>query len=108
MTTVPSKSIEFSSLRIASTAAGSASFSSPRPIIRALSRAAASVTRTNSNAKLRFILDPPRVWPDSVSAELLQAARLQILGQVRTQEQRFCNAQFQGIRLRIRRHYHGF
>ena len=45
-----------SAWRMASTAAWSAAFSSPRPISRALASAAASVTRTVSRARLRSSL----------------------------------------------------
>jgi hypothetical protein len=45
-------------LRIASTAAPSASFFWPRPIQRAAEIAAASVTRTSSNARLRSVISP--------------------------------------------------
>src|SRR5947209_13425340 len=55
MTTTPSISIFPSERRMASTAAPSALFLSPRPIQRALARAPASVTRTSSSARLRLI-----------------------------------------------------
>src|SRR5436190_12575874 len=55
MTTTPSIGIMPSALRIASTAAPSAVFLSPRPIQRALASAPASVTRTSSRARLRLI-----------------------------------------------------
>src|ERR1700740_2097675 len=45
-----------SALRIASTAAWSAAFSSPRPISLEAASAAASVTRTASRARLRSIV----------------------------------------------------
>jgi len=51
--TVPSISSASSASRIAATAASSAARSSPRPIIRAPASAAASVTRTQSSARLR-------------------------------------------------------
>jgi hypothetical protein len=44
-----------SAWRMALTAAWSAAFSSPRPISRDAAKAAASVTRTASSAKLRSI-----------------------------------------------------
>src|SRR5712664_3242246 len=47
---------EFSVVRMASTAAWSAIFSSPRPLSLDAARAAASVTRTASSARLRSIL----------------------------------------------------
>src|SRR5258708_24783381 len=47
---------ELSVVRMASTAAWSAFFSSPRPISLEAARAAASVTRTASSARLRSIL----------------------------------------------------
>src|SRR5439155_5752496 len=56
ITTVPSIERLFSACRIASTAAWSAAFSSPRPISREADNAAASVTRTASSARLRSIL----------------------------------------------------
>src|SRR5689334_13893457 len=55
MTTVPSMARELSARRIASTAAWSAAFSSPRPMRREAASAAASVTRTTSSARLRSI-----------------------------------------------------
>src|SRR5439155_2145584 len=55
MTTTPSIGIMPSALRMASTAAPSAVFLSPRPIQRALASAPASVTRTSSRARLRLI-----------------------------------------------------
>src|SRR5260370_9280281 len=67
MTTVPSMVRAFSAWRMASTAAWSAAFSSPRPISREADSAAASVTRTASRARLRSIvvvsvmLKPPGV-----------------------------------------------
>src|SRR5580700_8249283 len=57
MTTVPAIARLFNASRIASTAAWSAAFSSPRPISREAESAAASVTRTASNARLRSIFD---------------------------------------------------
>src|SRR5437868_6683469 len=57
ITTVPSIDRLFSACRIASTAAWSAAFSSPRPISREADSAAASVTRTASSARLRSILE---------------------------------------------------
>src|SRR6516164_5637115 len=57
MTTVPAIDRLFSASRIASTAAWSAAFSSPRPIQREAERAAASVTRTASSARLRSIFE---------------------------------------------------
>src|SRR4051812_31276916 len=56
MTTVPSMFSELSAVRMASTAAWSAAFSSPRPISREAASAAASVTRTTSSARLRSII----------------------------------------------------
>src|SRR6185437_2408767 len=53
MTTVPSMGRLFSSRRIASTAAWSAAFSSPRPRSRAALTAARSVTRTISIVRMR-------------------------------------------------------
>src|SRR5579883_1018895 len=53
MTTVPSIGSLLSSRRIASTAAWSAAFSSPRPRSRAALTAARSVTRTISNVRIR-------------------------------------------------------
>jgi hypothetical protein len=53
ITTVPSMASELSEVRMASTAAWSAIFSSPRPISLEAARAAASVTRTTSSARLR-------------------------------------------------------
>src|SRR5215475_272347 len=53
MTTVPSIDRVLSALRMASTAAWSAFFSSPRPISLDAASAAASVTRTASSARLR-------------------------------------------------------
>src|SRR5438128_6023374 len=55
MTTTPSIGTMPSARRMASTAAPSAVFLSPRPIQRALARAPASVTRTSSRARLRLI-----------------------------------------------------
>src|SRR5438309_2312852 len=55
MTTTPSIGIIPSARRMASTAAPSAVFLSPRPIQRALASAPASVTRTSSSARLRLI-----------------------------------------------------
>src|SRR5215472_18793270 len=57
MTTVPAIDKLFNASLIASTAAWSAAFSSPRPIQREAERAAASVTRTASNARLRSIFE---------------------------------------------------
>src|ERR1700736_1348325 len=57
MTTVPAIDRLFSASRIASTAAWSAAFSSPRPIHREAESAAASVTRTASSARLRSIFE---------------------------------------------------
>src|SRR5947208_1681271 len=57
ITTVPSIDRLFSACRIASTAAWSAAFSSPRPISREADNAASSVTRTASSARLRSILE---------------------------------------------------
>ena len=56
ITTVPSIDMLLSAVRMASTAAWSAAFSSPRPIQRDAASAAASVTRTTSSARLRSIL----------------------------------------------------
>src|SRR6185436_15807157 len=53
MTTEPSIATVSSIARIASTAAWSAAFLSPRPIQRPAPIAAASVTRTRSSARLR-------------------------------------------------------
>src|ERR1700688_3126354 len=53
MTTVPSMRSPLRAERMASTAAWSAAFSSPRPIRREAARAAHSVTRTTSRARLR-------------------------------------------------------
>src|SRR5947208_7460969 len=53
MTTMPSIGTVCRTTRMASTAAPSAPFLSPRPIHRDAASAAASVTRTSSNAKLR-------------------------------------------------------
>src|SRR5215470_12697412 len=66
---------------MASTAAWSASFSSPRPITRAEAMAAASVSRTASSPMFLSIADPLRCPADR--AELLQepvrrASRLQL------------------------------
>src|SRR6202011_2758833 len=55
ITTVPSIVRPLSAWRIASTAAWSAAFSSPRPISREAESAATSVTRTASSARLRSI-----------------------------------------------------
>src|SRR5260370_41104210 len=57
---------ELSVVRMASTAAWSAFFSSPRPISLEAARAAASVTRTASSARLRSIL--PALLPLSAIA----------------------------------------
>src|SRR5215469_16960165 len=57
MTTVPAIDRLLSASLIASTAAWSAAFSSPRPIKREAESAAASVTRTASSARLRSILE---------------------------------------------------
>src|SRR5258708_1686447 len=57
MTTVPAIDRLLSASRIASTAAWSAAFSSPRPIQRDAESAAASVTRTASSARLRSIFE---------------------------------------------------
>src|SRR6266511_3905972 len=53
MTTTPSIETPFTTSRMASTAAWSADSLSPRPIHRPAARAAASVTRASSNARLR-------------------------------------------------------
>src|SRR4051812_12901109 len=53
MTTVPSNGSVFSAARMASTAAASAAFSSPRPINFDAAPAAASVTRTISSTRTR-------------------------------------------------------
>ena len=53
ITTTPSMWIVWSTACMPSTAAWSAASLSPRPIQRALARAAASVTRTSSSARLR-------------------------------------------------------
>src|SRR5262249_29610619 len=57
MTTVPAIDRLLSASLIASTAAWSAAFSSPRPIQREAESAAASVTRTASSARLRSIFE---------------------------------------------------
>src|ERR1700737_4828786 len=57
MTTVPAIDRLFSASLIASPAAWSAAFSSPRPIQREAERAPASVTRTASSARLRSIFE---------------------------------------------------
>src|SRR6266850_1416167 len=57
MTTVPAIDRLLSASLIASTAAWSAAFSSPRPIQRDAESAAASVTRTASSARLRSIFE---------------------------------------------------
>src|SRR6202162_1376591 len=80
MTTTPSIGIMPSARRMASTAAPSAVFLSPRPIHRALASAPASVTRTSSRARLRLIsADTPSAArsgrairaPGTVSMDLL-------------------------------------
>ena len=53
ITTMPSISTEFSTSRMASTAARSPPTLSPRPMKRPAASAAASVTRTSSSARLR-------------------------------------------------------
>ena len=53
MTTTPSMAIDDRTMRMAFTAAPSAPSLSPRPIHREAARAAASVTRTSSMARLR-------------------------------------------------------
>src|SRR3954447_20668114 len=53
MTTVPSNSSVLSAVRIASTAAASVAFSSPRPTSFDAATAAASVTRTISRTRTR-------------------------------------------------------
>jgi len=53
MTMTPSMATDASTTRMASVAAPSADSFSPRPIQRAAARAAASVTRTSSMARLR-------------------------------------------------------
>ena len=58
ITTVPSMATVSNALRIASTAAPSASFFLPRPIQREAANAAASVTRTSSRARLRSVTSP--------------------------------------------------
>ncbi len=55
ITTVPSICTVSKDLRMASTAAPSASFFLPRPIQREAASAAASVTRTSSRARLRSV-----------------------------------------------------
>src|SRR5262249_18017860 len=55
-TTSPWMSSALSALRIASTAAWSAAFSSPRPISLEAAKAAASLTRTASSARLRSLI----------------------------------------------------
>src|SRR5262245_21333491 len=59
ITTVPSMARLLSAERMASTAAWSAAFSSPRPIRREAASAAASVTRTASKARFRSICALP-------------------------------------------------
>ena len=58
ITTVPSIGSLLSSRRMASTAAWSAAFSSPRPRRRAEATAARSVTRTSSRVRMRSM-----IWP---------------------------------------------
>src|SRR5579883_2177346 len=65
MTTVPSMARLLRAKRIASTAAWSAAFSSPRPMRREAERAAASVTRTASRARLRSITAVLSIVPPS-------------------------------------------
>src|SRR4051812_9766295 len=68
MTTVPSMLTVPSTSRMASTAAWSAPSLSPRPTIRAAARAAASVVRTSSRARLRSgcegctLMAPQPMW----------------------------------------------
>src|SRR5258706_3495303 len=81
MTMVPRMFIWLNALRMASTAAWSASFSSPRPITRADAIAAASVSRTASRPMFLSIADPLR--GPAGRAELFQqpirrAGRLQL------------------------------
>src|ERR1700730_1673634 len=57
MTTVPAIETLFRPSPLASTAAWSPAFSSPRPIQREPESAAASVTRTASSARLRSIFE---------------------------------------------------
>src|SRR5262245_18591582 len=59
MTTVPRMSMWSKARRIASTATWSARLRSPRPMRRADARAAASVMRTTSSARLRSSIRPP-------------------------------------------------
>src|SRR5438477_1066831 len=77
ITTVPSIDRLFSACRIASTAAWSAAFSSPRPISREADNAASSVTRTASSARLRSILELSATAPSlavrSASSEIFDA-----------------------------------
>src|SRR5687768_1845128 len=86
ITTTPAISTVSSIRRIASTAAWSASFFRPRPIQRADAIAAASVTRTSSNARLRSGIGPPEVVleaDDVVLAEVrtvLHLDELQVVG----------------------------
>src|SRR5579871_6906318 len=80
ITTVPSIVRLLRACRIASTAAWSAAFSSPRPISRDADKAAASVTRTASSARLRSILE--------LSATLSSPRQLQFCGVVKTTEAR--------------------
>src|SRR6185437_11965444 len=76
ITTVPSIERLFSACRIASTAAWSAAFSSPRPISREADNAAASVTRTASSARLRSMLELSATAP---SLDASQKFRSEIL-----------------------------
>src|SRR4051812_35036869 len=61
MTTVPRTCTVSKARRMASTATWSAPFRSPRPIMRPAASAAASVTRTSSNARFLSICLPPRI-----------------------------------------------
>src|SRR2546427_23099 len=79
MTMVPRMCRSLKALRIASTAAWSASFSSPRPITRAEAIAAASVSRTASSPM--FLSIPLALLTSSRAAAQLQPAALQLLQQ---------------------------
>src|SRR5438105_7100195 len=70
MTMVPRMCSSLNALRMASTAAWSAPFSSPRPIRRAEAIAAASVSRTASSPMFRSIMtwSPPPMLRPSASA----------------------------------------
>src|SRR4051812_7008297 len=79
MTISPSMSSALSAVRMASTAAWSAAFSSPRPARFHAAMAAASVTRTASNARSELhsvisIAPGPPLWADSVVDATARAA----------------------------------